>query len=36
MISTIERTASTITQEFVLRHFTSGPKGKNSTPPSGP
>ena len=32
MISTIERTASTVTQEFVLRHFTSGPKGKNSTP----
>jgi hypothetical protein len=32
MISTIERTASTITQEFVLRHFTSGPKGKRSAP----
>lgn len=30
MISTLERTASTITQEFVLRRFTSGPKGKNS------
>ncbi len=33
MISTIERTASTVTQEFVLRHFTSGPKGKKSAPP---
>ena len=32
MISSIERTASTVTQEFVLRHFTTGPKGKNSTP----
>ncbi len=31
MISTIERTASTMTQEFVLRHFTSGPKGKKGT-----
>ena len=30
MISTIERTASTVTQEFVLRHFTTGPRGKNS------
>ncbi len=30
MISTIERTASTVTQEFVLRHFTSGPKGKHA------
>ncbi|MGA2570396.1 MAG: carboxypeptidase regulatory-like domain-containing protein [Terracidiphilus sp.] len=30
-ISTIERTASTVTQEFVLRHFTSGPKGKGGT-----
>ena len=33
MISTIERTASTVTQEFVLRHLTFGPKGKDSTPP---
>lgn len=32
MISTIERTASTVTQEFVLRHLTFGPKGKDSTP----
>ncbi|MDR3754886.1 MAG: carboxypeptidase-like regulatory domain-containing protein [Terracidiphilus sp.] len=32
MISTIERTASTVTQEFVLRHFTTGPKGKNAAP----
>lgn len=31
MISTIERTASTVTQEFVLRHLTFGPKGKDST-----
>lgn len=31
MISTIERTASTVTQEFVLRHFTSGPKGKGGS-----
>jgi hypothetical protein len=30
MISAIERTASTVTQEFVLRRFTSGPRGKNS------
>ena len=30
MISTIERTASTVTQEFVLRHFTTGPRGKNA------
>ena len=30
MISSIERTASTVTQEFVLRHLTIGPKGKNS------
>ena len=33
MITTIERTASTVTQEFVLRHFTSGPKGKDKTAP---
>lgn len=32
MISTIERTASTVTQEFVLRHLTFGPKGKDSNP----
>ena len=32
MISTIERTASTVTQEFVLRHFTTGPKGKHAAP----
>lgn len=32
MISSIERTASTVTQEFVLRHLTFGPKGKDSTP----
>lgn len=32
MISTIERAASTVTQEFVLRHFTTGPKGKKSAP----
>jgi Carboxypeptidase regulatory-like domain len=30
MISTIERTASTVTQEFVLHHFTTGPKGKHA------
>jgi hypothetical protein len=35
MISTIERTASTVTQEFVLRHLTFGPKGKDSTPDPG-
>jgi len=29
-ITTIERMASTVTQEFVLRHFTSGPKGKKA------
>ncbi len=34
MISTIERTASTVTQEFVLRHLTFGPKGKKSAPPA--
>ena len=33
MISSIERTASTVTQEFVLRHLTFGPKSKNSSPP---
>jgi hypothetical protein len=32
MISTIERTASTVTQEFVLRHLTTGLRGKKSTP----
>jgi len=32
MISTIERTASTVTQEFVLRHLTFGSKGRNSAP----
>ncbi len=35
MISTIERSASTVTQEFVLHHFTTGPKGKNSTSNDG-
>lgn len=29
-ITTIERMASTVTQEFVLRHFTSGPKSKKN------
>jgi hypothetical protein len=32
MISTIERTASTVTQEFVLRHLTFGSKGRSSAP----
>jgi Carboxypeptidase regulatory-like domain len=32
MISTIERTASTVTQEFVLRRLTFGAKGRKSTP----
>jgi hypothetical protein len=36
MISTIERTASTVTQEFVLRRLTSGPKGRNATPRDTP
>lgn len=29
LISTLERTAATLAQEFVLRKFTSGPKAKN-------
>jgi len=36
MISTIERMASTVTQEFVLRHLTSGPKGKGANTDAAP